>query len=57
MQIQKKTKKEKIHKALNAGLSMNQSKKLADFIKDFPDTKRLRKFLEEKVTFFKQEDD
>lgn len=52
-----KTKKKKIYKALNAGLSMNQSKKLADFIKDFPDTKRLRKFLEEKVAFFKQEDD
>lgn len=51
-----KNKKEKINKALNAGLSMDQSKKLADFIKDFSDTKRLRKFLEEKVAFFKQED-
>lgn len=53
----KKIKKEKIKKGLNAGLSMSQSKKLADFIKGFSDTKRLRKFLEEKMAFFKKEDD
>lgn len=52
-----KSRKEKIKKGLNAGLSMSQSKELADLIKDFFDTKRLRKFLEEKLAFFKQEDD
>lgn len=52
-----KSRKEKIKKGLNAGLSMSQSKELADLIKDFSDTKRLRKFLEEKLAFFKQEDD
>lgn len=46
------TENDKIKKALNAGLSMDQSEKLADFIKDFPDTKRLRKFLEHTMAFF-----
>lgn len=47
------TEKEKIKKALNGGLSMVQSKSLANFIKDFQDIKLLRKFLKEKMAFFK----
>lgn len=36
---------------------MSESKQMADFIKGLSDTRRLRKFLEEKMAFFKQEDD
>lgn len=46
------TENQKIKKALNAGLSMAQSEKLADFIKDFPDTRRLRKFFEDTIGIF-----
>lgn len=46
------TENQKIKKALNAGLSMDQSEKLADFIKDFPDTRRLRKFFEDTIGIF-----
>lgn len=53
----KKNPKEKIKKGLNAGLSMSESKQMADFITGLSDTRRLRKFLEEKMAFFKQEDD
>lgn len=47
------TEKKKIKKALNGGLSMVQSKSLANFIKDFQDIELLRKFLKEKMAFFK----